>query len=74
MSHAVQGHPRWMDHSEEFWQNVVQWRRKWETIQPFLLGEPYEQYEKAKRYDPGDELPRLEGVQYAIRERVEGNY
>ena len=29
MSHAMQGHPRWAGRSEEFWQNVVQWRRNW---------------------------------------------
>ena len=28
MSHEMQGHPRQMGHSEEFWQNVVRWRRE----------------------------------------------
>ena len=51
MSHAVQGHPRWKGHSEEFWKNMVPWRRKWPPILGFLLGKPHEQYEKAKRYD-----------------------
>ena len=28
---VVRGHPRWMDRGEEFWQNMVHWRRKWQT-------------------------------------------
>ena len=50
---TVQGHPIWISHSEEFWQKVVHWRRKWQTTLAFLLQEPYEQYKKAKRYDTG---------------------
>ena len=49
----MQGHPRWISHSEEFCQKVVHWRKKWQTTLAFLLQEPYEQYEKAKRYDTG---------------------
>ena len=37
VSHAIQSHPRQMNHSEEFWQNVVHWRRKWST--PVFLPE-----------------------------------
>ena len=51
MSHAVHGHLRWTGHSEEFWQNMVNWRRKWQPTLVFLPEEPYGQYEKAKRYD-----------------------
>ena len=47
----MQSHPRWTSHSEEFWQNVVHWRKKWQATLIFLPQEPYEQYEKAKRYD-----------------------
>ena len=32
----------------KFWQNVVDWRRDWQTTSVFLPGEPHEQYEKAK--------------------------
>ena len=32
-----------------FWQNVVHWRREWQTTSVFLPWEPHEQYEKAKR-------------------------
>ena len=33
----------------EFRQNVVHWRREWQTTSIFLLWEPHEQHEKAKR-------------------------
>ena len=29
----------------EFWQNMVHWRREWQTISVFLPWEPHEQYE-----------------------------
>ena len=61
----LQGHPRQTGHSEEFWQNVVHWRREWLV---FLLREPHEQYEKAKRYDTGRWASRSESVQYATGE------
>ena len=48
LSHAVWGHPRQMGHSGEVWQNVVHWRREWQTTSVFLPWEPHEQYEKAK--------------------------
>ena len=35
-------------HGGEVWQNVVHWRREWQTSSVFLLWEPHEQYEKAK--------------------------
>ena len=34
------GHPKWMGPSEEFWQNVVPWRRAWQTAPVFLLQKP----------------------------------
>ena len=40
MSHAMQGHPRETDHSAEFRQNVVPWRREWQTTLVFLLDKP----------------------------------
>ena len=65
MSHVIQGHARWMGHSEEFWQNVVHWRKEWQTTPEFLLWELNEQYEKANRFDTGRwTLHRSEGVQY----------
>ena len=47
LSHAVWGHPR-VGHDGEVWQNVVHWRREWQTTSVFLPWEPHEQYEKAK--------------------------
>ena len=35
-------------HGGEFWQNVVHWRREWQTTSVFLPWEPHEQHEKAK--------------------------
>ena len=49
MSHAVKGHPRRTGHDGEFWQNVVHWRREWQTTSVFLRTP--EQYEK-KRWGP----------------------
>ena len=48
LSHAVWGHPRWSGHGGEVWQNVVHWRREWQTTSEFLPWEPHEQYENAK--------------------------
>ena len=42
------GNPRWAGHGGEIWQNVVHWRREWQTTSVFLPWEPYKQYEKAK--------------------------
>ena len=47
----MQSRPRWMSHGEEFWQNVVHWSRRWQPAPVFLLPEPHEHCEKAKRYD-----------------------
>ena len=57
-----------MCHSEEFWQNVVHWRRECQSTPVFLSWEPHEQYEKVKRYDTVRWAPRLKCVQYATRE------
>ena len=38
-------------HSEEFWQDMARWRRKWQTTSVFLPRELHEQYEKEKGYD-----------------------
>ena len=35
-----------MGHGGEFWQNVVHWRKAWQTTSVFLPWEPHEQYEK----------------------------
>ena len=65
-SDAVWGHPRWMGLSGEG-QNVVLWRREWQTTSVFLPWESHEQYEKAKNRTLKDEPPRSVGAQYAKR-------
>ena len=42
MNHAMQGHPRQMVSTLEFWHNVVHWRKAWQTTLVFLLWEPHE--------------------------------
>ena len=41
--------PKMDGHSGEFWQNIVHWRREWQTTSVSLPWESHEQYEKAKR-------------------------
>ena len=62
------GDPKWLGHSEEFWQNMVHSRRKLQSTPVFLPGEPQRQYEKAKGMTLEDEPHRLEGIQYATGE------
>ena len=57
----------------EFWQNLVHWRREWQTTSIFLLWEPCEQYEKAKRWDTERWTPRSVGAQYAARDQWRNN-
>ena len=73
MSHALQSHPRPTGHSEEFWPNIVHWRREWQTTSVFLPREPHEQYEKGKIMTMRNELSRLVGIQYATGEEWKNN-
>ena len=59
---------RQMGHSEEFWQDVVQWRRKWQPTPVFLPGESHNSMKRQKDTTPEEESSRLEGVQYATGE------
>ena len=43
----------------EIWQNVVNWRREWQTTSVFLPWEHHEQYEKAKWYNTERETPQV---------------
>ena len=49
LSHVMWGYPRRSGHGGEVWQNVVHWRREWQTTSVFFPWEPHEQHEKAKR-------------------------
>ena len=63
-----------MGHGGEFWQNMVHWRREWQTTSVFLPWEPHEQYEKAKRDRTlKDELSRSVGAQYATGDQWRNN-
>ena len=73
LSHSVWGHLRRMSHGGEVGQNVVHWRRQWQTTSVFLPWEPHEQYQKAKDRTLKDELPRLEGAQYATGDQWKSN-
>ena len=43
----------------QVWQNVVHWRREWQTTAVFLPLEPHEQYEKVKRQDTERWTPQV---------------
>ena len=65
MSHAMQGHPRWMGHDGEFWQNTVHWRRNGNPLQYSGLVNPMNGMKRQKYTTLEDEPPRSVGVQYA---------
>ena len=48
LSHAMWGHPGQAGHGGEVRQNVVHWRKEWQTTSVFLPQEAQGQYEKAK--------------------------
>ena len=51
------------------WQNVIHWRREWQTTSVFLPWESHEQDEKAKKiWQWKMSLPGQVGIQYAIGE------
>ena len=52
-------------------QNVVHWRREWQTTSVFLPSEPHEQYEKAKRYDTERWTSQGGGAQMQLEKSVE---
>ena len=65
LGHAVRGYPRWPGHDGEGWQNVVHWRREWQTTSVYLPWEPHEQHEKAKWEDTERGTARSVSAQYA---------
>ena len=68
MRHAAYGHPRQMGHSEEFWQNVVHWRRNGNPLQSSCLENPRGSMKRQKDLTLEDEPPRL--VQYTTGEKL----
>ena len=67
------GPPKTDGHGGEVWQNVVHWRREWQTTSVFLPWEPHEQYEKANDKILKEELPRSVGAQYATGDTWRNN-
>ena len=63
---------RQMGYSEEFWQNVVHWRKEGQLILVFLPREPHEQYEKARRYDTGRWAPQVRSCSVCYWGSAEG--
>ena len=57
----------------EFSQNVVHWRREWQTTSVFLPWEPVNSMKRQKDRKLKDELPRLLGAQYATGEQFRNN-
>ena len=62
-----------MGHGGEFCQNVVHWRREWQTISEFLLENPMNSMKRQKDMTLKDELPRSIGAQYATGEEQRSN-
>ena len=76
LSHAAWGHPTWTGHGGKFWQNVVHWRREWQTTSAFLPWEPHNPMNSMKRQKDRtlkDELPRSVGAQYAAGDQWRNN-
>ena len=55
-----------MGHGGEFWQNVLHWRREWQTTSVFLLENPTNSMKRQKDRTLKDEVPRLVAAQYAV--------
>ena len=68
------GPPRWAGQRGEFWQNVVHWRREWQTTPGLLPQEPHEQYERQKWYDTRRWALQVTKCPVHSWVRVEGNY
>ena len=56
-----------MGHDGEIWQNVICWRKEWQTTSVFLPWEPHEEYEEAKINDTEKWPPQIT-LQYATGE------
>ena len=73
LSHAMWGHPRQTGHGGEVWQNVVHWRREWQTTPVFLPREPHNSMKRQKDRTMKDEIPRSVGAQYATGDQWRNN-
>ena len=73
LSDAMWGHPRWADNGGEVWQNVVHWRREWQTLQYFCLEKLMNSMKRQNDRIVKEELPRLVGAQYATGDQWRNN-
>ena len=53
MSQAMRGQLRHMGPSQEFQQNALHWRKRWQSTPVVLPGEPHKQHQKAKGHNTG---------------------
>ena len=63
-----------MGHGGEGWQNVIHWRKEWQTTSVFLPWEPHEQYEKAKSFDTERWTLQVGSAQYVTGEEWRNNF
>ena len=69
----VEDHPKQMDHSGEFWQNMVNWRRKWHPTQHSCCENPMNSRKRQNNVALEDELS-IRRCLICYRGRAEGNY
>ena len=62
-----------MGYGGEFWQNMVHWRREWQTIQHSCFENPMSSMKRQKDRTLKDELPRSVGAQYATEDQCRNN-
>ena len=68
MSHAVRGCLRLMSHSEDFWRNMVHWRKECKSLQYSCHENPMNCMKRQKGMTPEDEPHRSESVHHATGE------
>ena len=73
VSYTMWDHPRRAGHGGEVRQNVVHWRREWQTTSVFLPWEPHEQYKRQNDRILKEEFSRLVGAQYATGDQWRNN-
>ena len=66
LSHARRATQDGGGHGGDVWQNVVHWRREWQTTSVFLPWEPMNSMKRQNDRILKEELPRSVGAQYAI--------
>ena len=62
-----------MGHGGEVSQNVVRWRKEWQTTSVFLLENPMNSMKRQKDRKEKGELPGLVGAQYATGDQWRSN-